>query len=107
MHIEYDNDEIENFIKYGLGDSPPYRKWKSNKELRDNLDKVMVILERVSNCEGLRCYRSLNYESLKYDREGQSCVRIGYKTKFRLIFEELENGIRIKIIEISEHYGDK
>ena len=53
MHIEYDNDEIENLIKYGLGDSPPYRKWKSNKELRDNLDKVMVILERVSNCEGL------------------------------------------------------
>lgn len=28
-------------------------------------------------------------------------------SKYRLIFEEFENGIRICLIEISEHYGDK
>lgn len=107
MIIEYDNEEIESFIKHGLAESQPYRKWKSNKELRINLDKVMVILHRVESCDGLRCYKSLNYEPLKYDLKGLSSVRIGYKTKFRLEFEELDYGIRIKVIEISEHYGDK
>ncbi len=107
MRIDYDNDEIEGFIKYGLADSRPYSKWKSNKTLRFNLDKVMTILGRVQDCNGLRNYKSLNYEPLKYGLEGLSSVRIGYKTKFRLMFEELEYGVRIKVIEITEHYGDK
>lgn len=107
MKIDYDNDEVESFIKYGLAVGRPYTRWKSNKALRTDIDKVMRILLTVDNCSLLHNYKSLNYEPLRYDLAGKSSVRLGYKTKFRLIFTELEDGIRINIIEISEHYGDK
>lgn len=52
-------------------------------------------------------YGQLHYEALKYDFAGKHSVRIGYNSKYRLIFEEFDNGIRINLIEINEHYGDK
>lgn len=107
MQIDFDNDELEGFILYGLAKGRPYSKWKSNRQLRADLDKVMKILRRVPNCQELTCYGALNYEVLKYGRTGQSSVRLGFKAKFRLIFVELDNRIRIKIIELNEHYGDK
>lgn len=107
MKIEYQNEEIEAFIKYGIAKSNPYRKWRSNEALRRNIDKVMRILMGCSKCEELKNYGQLAYEKLTFDRIGQSSVRLGYKTKYRLIFMEMESGILIRIIEISEHYGDK
>lgn len=107
MKIDYDNDEVESFIKYGLALNRPYTRWKSNQTLRRDIDKVMRILTTVDDCSSLYNYKSLNYEPLKYAMAGKSSVRLGFKTKFRLIFTELEDGIRINIIEISEHYGDK
>ena len=67
----------------------------------------MRILSVANACNDLHNYKALNYEPLKYDKIGMSSVRLGFTSKFRLLFEELENGIKISIIEISEHYGDK
>lgn len=107
MEIKYENKEIEAFIMSGIADSRPYSKWRSNHQLRMDIDKVMRILSVAENCSELPLYKALHYERLKYDRIGQSSVRLGFKSKFRLIFTELNNGIIINIIEISEHYGDK
>ena len=107
MIIEYENEEIKEFILHGNALGRPYSKWKSNKQLRKDLEKVMRILSSAVDCNMLHCYKVLNYEQLKYDLLGKSSVRIGFKSKFRLIFTELETGIKINIIEISEHYGDK
>ena len=107
MIIEYENEEIKDFILHGNASSRPYSKWKSNKQLRKDLDKVMGILTLSENCSMLNFFKALNYEHLKHNYEGKSSVRLGYKSKFRLIFTEFENGIRINILEISEHYGDK
>ncbi len=107
MHIEYDNEEIKNFILYGVASGRPFSKFKSNRQLRKDLDRVMRILSIVDNCNALCNYKSLNYETLKYDLSGLSSVRLGHTSKYRLIFTELNEGIRINIIEISEHYGDK
>lgn len=47
---------------------------------------------------------SLSYEPLK--GSPYSSVRVGYDTKYRLIFEEHEDKITLVLIELSEHYGD-
>lgn len=107
MKIDYDNDDIESFIKYGIARKQPFKNFKSNGQLRRDIDRVMRILDQVECCNELYCYRALNYEALKYGLKGLSSVRLGFKTKFRLLFDELEEGIKICIIEISEHYGDK
>lgn len=107
MRIDYDNEEVESFIRYTRAVKPPYTKYKSNSKLIKDLNKVMLILQTVENCSCLNRYRALNYEPLHYDMVGYSSIRIGYKSKYRLIFTELEDGIRINIIELSEHYGDK
>lgn len=107
MKIDYDNEDIENFIKYGVAKKHPFKDFKSNGQLRKDIDRVMRILDQVDCCDDLYCYRALNYEALKHGLTGLSSVRLGFKTKYRLLFEEFEDGIRICIIEISEHYGDK
>ncbi len=107
MIIEYENDDIKEFILNGTAIGRPYSKWKSNKRLRNDLDKVIQLLTLSESCNVLNSIRSHHYEHLKYDYAGKSSVRIGYISKFRLIFTELENGIIINLLEISEHYGDK
>lgn len=105
--IEYADIAIEEVITYHKSDDKRYRKLKGNATFWRDLDKVMAIIRGARNTSGLAYYSSLHYEQLKYDRSGQSSVRIGYNTKYRLIFEEFDGGIRIKLIEINEHYGDK
>lgn len=107
MTIEFDDEELEDFILLGKATSRPYLRWLSNRELRMGIEDAVRILSVVDNCSQLMNYRRLAYEHLRHDRKGQSSIRLGYKTKFRLIFEELENGIKINVLEISEHYGDK
>lgn len=107
MEINFENKEIEYFILFGIAESRPYSKWRSNRQLRLDIDKVMRALTIADTCAELQLYKALHYEQLKYDRIGQSSVRLGFKSKFRLIFTEHNNGIMINIIEISEHYGDK
>ena len=93
MRIEFDNNEVRDFILYSRCHGRPYSKWKSNGQLRKDIDKVMRILSVANACNDLHNYKALNYEPLKYDKIGMSSVRLGFTSKFRLLFEELENGI--------------
>ena len=105
--IEYENIELEALIIKHKCLDKRYRKLKGNASFWRDLDIVMGLLRIIHNTSELVIFKSLHYEKLKFDRSGQSSVRIGYKTKYRLIFEEFDGGIRIKLIEINEHYGDK
>ena len=105
--IEYADIAIEEVIIYHKSDDKRYRKLKGNKTFWRDLDKVMARIRAATNTSDLEHYTSLHYEKLKYDKSGLSSVRIGYNSKYRLIFEEFDGGIRIKLIEINEHYGDK
>lgn len=66
--------------------------------------KKLALVDTVSELSNIK---SLNYEPLIGDLLGYSSVRIGFKSKYRLLFTEHEGGILIKLIEINEHYGDK
>ena len=105
--IEYEDEAIETLIKTGRSNDKRYKKLSSNASFKRDLSKVVLILRSVSNVKDLGRYGQLHYEALKYDLASKSSVRIGYSSKYRLIFEEFENGIRINLIEINEHYGDK
>ena len=105
--IEYGDVAIMELITYHSSDDKRYRKLKSNARFLRDLDSVMAIIRAVTNTSELSNHKKLNYEPLNYGLAGYSSVRIGYTSKYRLIFEEFDGGIRIKLIEINEHYGDK
>ena len=105
--IEFADIAIEEVITHHKSDDKRYRKLKGNATFWRDLDKVMSIIRGTTNTSELAYFSSLHYEQLKYDLSGLSSVRIGFNTKYRLIFEEFDGGIRIKLIEINEHYGDK
>ena len=107
MVIEYEDEELEALIRYHNSNDKRYKKLKSNATFLRDLDNVMAILRSVTNTSELRCFGKLHYEHLQRDLAGYSSVRIGFTSKYRLIFEEFDGGIRIKLIEINEHYGDK
>jgi len=106
MTIEFDNEDIKLFFTTGNGRGSFYRKLRSNHSFMTSLKQVIAILRSVENVSGLSNYGALHYEKLKHELGGYSSVRIGYKSKYRLIFSEHDNGIKIIVIQISEHYGD-
>lgn len=107
MRIEYADEAVRALIEDGASDDRRYRKLRSNAAFHRDLRKVMAVLRSVVQTTELHAYRTLSYEALKHGLSGRSSVRIGFTSKYRLIFEEKDGGIRILVIEVSEHYGDK
>lgn len=105
--IEFADKELETLILNHKSNDKRYRKLMSNATFLRDLDVVWAILRGITHTSELAMFRKLHYETLRYGLSGHSSVRIGYTSKYRLIFEELNGGIRIKLIEINEHYGDK
>lgn len=107
IQIDYDNEELMTFVETGKAESRIYRKFMSNATLMRDLHLTINTIKSLDNIRDIGRIRKFNYEPLHGNRAGQNSVRIGFKSKYRLIFTEHGNGIRICVIEISEHYGDK
>ncbi len=102
MIIECADKELEELIKHKyIGKYKPY---KSNAKLIRNLDKVIRYLEQAKDINEISTITSLAYEQLV--NSPHASVRIGYDTKYRLLFNRHEDKITLILIEISEHYGD-
>lgn len=102
MLFDYYDEEIEALVNHRyLG---KYKSYKSNAKLIRDLDKVMRYIEAAADIQTVSRITSLSYERLK--NSPYSSVRVGYNTKYRLIFEENEDKITLLLIELSEHYGD-
>ena len=102
MIIEIFDKELESLINHKyIGKYKPYR---SNEKFKRNLDKVIRFLINANDIIEVSKNYSLHYERLK--GQPYSSVRVGYDTKYRLIFEEYEDKITLELIEINEHYGD-
>lgn len=83
-----------------------YKKYKSNKTLQTNLNKVIQTIRSASSYEVLCRVKSLNCEALQGDLSGLHSIRLGFKEKHRLICRLEYDAITILLLEISEHYGD-
>jgi plasmid maintenance system killer protein len=102
MIIEFENEDIENLIHHKY--TGVYKKYKSAAKLIKDLDKVIKYLKMATDTNVLHRINSLHYEKLT--NSIYSSVRVGYDTKYRLIFLEDGDKITIQLIQLSEHYGD-
>lgn len=90
------------------GKNRRYRNIVRNKELFDGLKRAVNYMMAAENIESLKLASFLHYEKLKHQLSGLSSVRLSNRYVHRLIFEENEDLITLKLIEIDDtHYGNK
>ena len=105
MKIELEADLRELIEK---GQNRRYKTIAQNKVLYSGLMRAYQIMEATSTVNELQQYSFLHYEKLRYEYSGYSSVRLDNRFVHRLIFEELEDRITLKLIEIDNtHYGNK
>ena len=104
MKIQIDDPDLKELIFTGSNNR--YIKLARDKKFMAALGRVFRVLEIVENTNGLRLYSFLHYEQLKGIRK--SSIRIMNGRIERLICEEIDDGIEIKLLEINrDHYGNK
>lgn len=90
------------------GKSKRYKHIVQNGELFAGLIEAVKIMKSVEKAEELKQFSRLHYERLRYEYSGLSSVRLSNRYVHRLIFEENEDKITLKLIEIDDtHYGNK
>lgn len=104
MNISFEDVELEKLIT--THNSKRYKKHTRDKKFLLALDRVFNDLQGVAKCSDLKQLNYLHYEQLR--KIGLSSVRVMNGRVERLLFQELENGIRITVIELDEsHYGQR
>ena len=104
MNVSFEDVELEKLII--THQSKKYKKYTRDKKFLWALDRVFNDLQGIAKCSDLKQLSYLHYEKLK--KIGLSSVRVMNGRVERLLFKELENGIRISIIELDEtHYGQR
>lgn len=85
-----------------------YRDVAQNPALIKGLQRVLEVMMSVESVADLNKFSFLHYEQLKYEYNGLSSVRLSNRFVHRLIFEEQNDKISLKLIEINDtHYGNK
>lgn len=104
MKIQIEDDELKELIMTGTSQS--YKQLARDKHFMEALGRGFRLLEVVQNVKGLRLYSFLHYEQLKGVRKSSGRIMNGRVE--RLVFEEINDGIEIKLLELDRnHYGKK
>ena len=105
MIVQMDADLFE---LYSKGSSIRYRDVSRNRVLKDGFKRAVDLMRAVDTVDALRGFSFLHYEQLKYQYSGYSSVRLSNRYVHRLIFEEIDDGLKVRLIDIDEtHYGNK
>lgn len=105
MTIEAEGDLLELLM---TGNNRRYKNIVRNTELFACFKRVVNDMKAAENIEALKNLSYMHYEKLKYELSGLSSVRLSNRYVHRLIFEEKEDLISLKLIEIDDtHYGNK
>jgi len=103
MVIVFEDKELEKLIFEGQ--SKKYRVYARDKKFLDRLRLIYSYIEPAANTDALQSISFLHYEKLK--GLGLSSVRIFNNRVERLIFKELDGGIKIIMMELNQnHYGN-
>lgn len=106
MHIEFEDSDLKELVINHIG-LHKYKKVVKNAKFMDNLTEVVKTLSLAESTSDLKMYSSLHYEKLKHQTRVLSSVRIMNNRIERLIFEELEDGVKIVLVELNtNHYGN-
>ena len=104
MKVSFEDAELERLVI--THQSKKYKKYIRDKKFLWALDRVFNDLQGAAKCSDLKQLSYLHYERLR--KKGMSSVRVMNGRVERLLFQELDNGIRITIIELDEsHYGQR
>ena len=96
------------FELYSTGKNRKYREIERNPELKRGFDRAVHTMMSVDSVHQLNAFSFLHYEHLKYQLAGLSSVRLSNRYVPRLIFEEVDGGVVVKLIEIDDtHYENK
>lgn len=104
MKIQIIDNDLKELIYTGSNNKD--RQLARDKSFMAALGRVFRVLEIVENTNGLKKYSFLHYEILR--GVCRSSIRIMNGRIERLIFEEIDNGLIINLLEINrDHYGNK
>ena len=104
MKMQIIDNDLKELIYTGSNNK--YRQLARDKSFMAALGRVFRVLEIVENTNGLKKYSFLHYEILR--GVCRSSIRIMNGRIERLIFEEIDNGLIINLLEINrDHYGNK
>lgn len=107
MKIEMDS-ALQELIQSRKGTNKQYKSIANNNTLYAGLIRAYQVLESVDFVGELRVYSFLYYERLKHEYSGLSSVRLDNRYVHRLIFQEMDDYITLKLITIDDtHYGNK
>lgn len=105
MTVEAEGDLLELLT---TGNNRRYKKIARNYELFSGLKRIVKDMRAAENIQELKKLSYMHYEKLKYKFSGLSSARLSNHYVHRLIFEEKEDLITLKLIEIDDtHYGNK
>ncbi len=93
---------------YLTGESKIYKDVAKTPELLKGYTRAISTLVQAVDSEQLKQFSFLHYEKLRYQFSGISSVRLSNRYVHRLLFTELEDGIKVQLITIDNtHYGNK
>jgi len=102
MIIVFEDKELKKLIFEGQ--SKKYRAYARDRKFLDRLRLIYSYIEPVANTDALQSISFLHYEKLK--GVGLSSIRIFNNRVERLIFEEVDGGIKIIMIELNKNHYD-
>jgi len=107
MKILFEDKDLEELIV--TGKNHKYRKYARNKKFMKSLAISYSYMRSVDKASELKIYSFMHYEVLKHIKDKTtSSIRPCNGMVERIIFQEIENGIIINILELnSDHYGNK
>ena len=104
MIVDIVDKDLEELIT--TGGNGKYKKYARDRKFMQNLISVINVMKAAARTEDLRQFSFLHYEQLKGC--GKSSVRVMNGRIERLIFNELNDGIEIMVLELNvTHYGNK
>lgn len=103
--MQMEGDLLELYL---TGKSVRYKDISRNRTLMEGFMYSIRLMKEVDSAEELRQISRLHYEKLKYQYSGLSSVRLSNRFVHRLLFEEIDDGVVVRLIEIDDtHYGNK
>lgn len=99
MQIDFDDDELRR-----LYEEPDFRPKRLHQDLVRAYRKKVGILVAAESELDLRNMRSLNFEKLRGDREGQHSIRLNDQWRLILRIEVDGDGKTVVIIEIVDYH---
>ena len=90
------------------GKNRRYQSVAKNNELFDGLMRAVDYMIAANKVDELKSASFLHYEKLRHNYSGLSSVRLSNRYVHRLIFQEYNDHITLRLIEINDtHYGNK